>query len=423
MPDSGKSWANLYFFFLAASLAYLTVSFGLQVSQFQRLFQNQQLRYQISLPRSLVSPELRLPESAAVQPEMTVELHIPKLWPGMRAVWQLRFYERQRRRSVLFQVPLKRGSNRFQIPLRLTGFGSYQAPKLALKIQDLFGCYQIMFQNRQTLTLPVIPAEELPAGKSPRRPELRTQPFCSLLPVKEDLAAQREYHPGDDPRHINWKLFSRFGQLYTRVPETSQQQDTALQCHFLVDLSRFPSRIRSSVLERCVTAFLQELKRLRQQEDCQITVFLPGSGPNGLLYRSENEETLYQLLTDYPLRTGSCYREALEVLRRQPSRLPKWIFHNQRSKPAFFHPDRNITFYLFPEGPGPLTQPLQVSFFQALKQIPALFWLRSLLQHKPNPSPLPHSSDADFRTLLADLSAWRKYYRIPSAGRTERTSL
>jgi uncharacterized protein (DUF58 family) len=49
-----------------------------------------------------------------------------------------------------------------------------------------------------------------------------------------EFAAHREYVPGDDLRHIDWKVWSRSDRLYIKEYE----EETNLQCTLLVDCSR-----------------------------------------------------------------------------------------------------------------------------------------------------------------------------------------
>ncbi len=49
-----------------------------------------------------------------------------------------------------------------------------------------------------------------------------------------EFAAHREYAPGDDLRHIDWKVWSRTDRLYIKEYE----EETNLKCHLLVDASK-----------------------------------------------------------------------------------------------------------------------------------------------------------------------------------------
>lgn len=49
-----------------------------------------------------------------------------------------------------------------------------------------------------------------------------------------EFAAHREYAPGDDLRHIDWKVWSKTDRLYIKEYE----EETNLQCHLIVDCSK-----------------------------------------------------------------------------------------------------------------------------------------------------------------------------------------
>lgn len=49
-----------------------------------------------------------------------------------------------------------------------------------------------------------------------------------------EFAAHREYAPGDDLRHIDWKVWSKTDRLYIKEYE----EETNLKCHLLVDCSQ-----------------------------------------------------------------------------------------------------------------------------------------------------------------------------------------
>jgi uncharacterized protein (DUF58 family) len=49
-----------------------------------------------------------------------------------------------------------------------------------------------------------------------------------------EFSEYRQYTPGDDPRHLDWRLFARSDRYYIKRFE----EETNLRCHLLVDLSR-----------------------------------------------------------------------------------------------------------------------------------------------------------------------------------------
>ena len=49
-----------------------------------------------------------------------------------------------------------------------------------------------------------------------------------------EFASHREYSPGDDTKHIDWKVWSRTDRLYIKEYE----EETNLQCTILLDASK-----------------------------------------------------------------------------------------------------------------------------------------------------------------------------------------
>ena len=49
-----------------------------------------------------------------------------------------------------------------------------------------------------------------------------------------EFSEYRQYSPGDDPRHLDWRLFARSDRYYIKRFE----DETNLRCHLLVDLSK-----------------------------------------------------------------------------------------------------------------------------------------------------------------------------------------
>jgi uncharacterized protein (DUF58 family) len=64
-----------------------------------------------------------------------------------------------------------------------------------------------------------------------------------------EFAAHREYVPGDDTRHIDWRLFARQDRLYIKQFE----EETNLRTHILLDCSHsmaYPAETRDGGMER-----------------------------------------------------------------------------------------------------------------------------------------------------------------------------
>lgn len=99
-----------------------------------------------------------------------------------------------------------------------------------------------------------------------------------------EFAAHREYVPGDDVRHLDWKVFGRTDRLYIKEYE----QETNLKCYILIDTSEsmgYQSGLVSKLeYAKYVAAALAYL--IIQQQDAvglvcfdrEIYKFIPPSG-------------------------------------------------------------------------------------------------------------------------------------------------
>ncbi|MCL4705330.1 DUF58 domain-containing protein [bacterium] len=61
-----------------------------------------------------------------------------------------------------------------------------------------------------------------------------------------EFAEYRQYTPGDDPRHIDWKVFGRSDRYYVKQYE----DETNLQCNILLDLSGSMAGTSGAALRR-----------------------------------------------------------------------------------------------------------------------------------------------------------------------------
>ncbi len=63
-----------------------------------------------------------------------------------------------------------------------------------------------------------------------------------------EFASHREYLPGDDLRHLNWKLYARNDKLYVKQYDA----ETNLDCHLLVDVSASMETASAGISKRRV---------------------------------------------------------------------------------------------------------------------------------------------------------------------------
>src|SRR5437764_6025947 len=52
--------------------------------------------------------------------------------------------------------------------------------------------------------------------------------------ISTDFAEHRHYVPGDDPRHLDWKIYARSDRYYVKKYET----ETNMEARFFIDCSR-----------------------------------------------------------------------------------------------------------------------------------------------------------------------------------------
>ena len=81
-----------------------------------------------------------------------------------------------------------------------------------------------------------------------------------------EFAAHREYAPGDDLRHIDWKVWSKTDRLYIKEYE----EETNLKCHLIVDCSksmRYGEKSGWSKFDYAATAAASLAYLMQQQAD------------------------------------------------------------------------------------------------------------------------------------------------------------
>ena len=104
-----------------------------------------------------------------------------------------------------------------------------------------------------------------------------------------EFAQHREYVPGDDIKHVDWKVYGRTGRFYLKQYE----EETNLVCWLLLDISesmRYGSRLVSKYDYACMSAAAMAYLTLHQQDsigfvtyDSQVRTFLkPSSQPTRL---------------------------------------------------------------------------------------------------------------------------------------------
>jgi uncharacterized protein (DUF58 family) len=136
-----------------------------------------------------------------------------------------------------------------------------------------------------------------------------------------EFASHREYLPGDDLRHINWKVYGRQDRLYVKQYDA----ETNLDLHLLVDWSGSmgtrTARVSKGRHAACLAAALAHLG-LRQRDAVGLTLFADGVlGHLRPRARTSYLEEVLALLTRTPLypHAGSAraLHEAAELMPRR----------------------------------------------------------------------------------------------------------
>jgi len=87
-----------------------------------------------------------------------------------------------------------------------------------------------------------------------------------------EFASHREYLPGDDLRHLNWKLFARNDKLYVKQYDA----ETNLDCHLLVDVSGSMQTASAGISKRRYATMLAAAIAhlvLSQRDGAGLTLF------------------------------------------------------------------------------------------------------------------------------------------------------
>src|SRR5438105_9531566 len=87
-----------------------------------------------------------------------------------------------------------------------------------------------------------------------------------------EFAQHREYVPGDDIRHIDWKVYGRTGRYYLKQYE----EETNLVCWLMLDVSesmRYGSKGVSEYDYACMAAAALASLLLQQQDSVGLVTF------------------------------------------------------------------------------------------------------------------------------------------------------
>src|SRR5262249_9009257 len=90
-----------------------------------------------------------------------------------------------------------------------------------------------------------------------------------------EFASHREYLPGDDLRHLNWKLFGRQDKLYVKQYDAETNLDRALRLDWSGSMTTRSRAVSKHRYAACLAAALAHLA-LRQRDAVGLTMFAGG---------------------------------------------------------------------------------------------------------------------------------------------------
>ena len=135
-----------------------------------------------------------------------------------------------------------------------------------------------------------------------------------------EFASHREYLPGDDLRHLNWKVYGRQDRLYVKQYDA----ETNLDLHLLLDWSGSMTTRSAGLGKRryaaCLAAALAHLA-LRQRDAVGLTLFAGGVLDHLRPRAKANQfDEVLECLTRTPLRPRS---ESAGVLHEAAELMPR----------------------------------------------------------------------------------------------------
>ena len=320
-PRFGDSWENIWGLCLLLFLAYICLSFSIQAVLLSGQLARRELCHTLSLPRVFVPSSVCLRHTPVS--ELALEVQLPNVLFGIQVFWELRLHNIDTGQELYLRYRLRSGHNSIKFPLDkaepwlLAQFqhGLYQGANQCFYIRDCLAALHLRYRMQQALELAVlspanlcIDCEALPANTSQDPLSTTVHKFA-----QEGRGEQRPYYPGDDPRRINWKLYSRFNELYVRIPEEQAVFSQDLHCYFMLDMSCYPKQLRESILSWASVYFLGRLKELHKK-GYRIIAHIPHQAGNqanpnvvekglptgqSILYRESSEEQIIHFLSAY----------------------------------------------------------------------------------------------------------------------------
>src|SRR5215468_1243259 len=135
-----------------------------------------------------------------------------------------------------------------------------------------------------------------------------------------EFASHREYLPGDDLRHLNWKLYGRQDRLYVKQYDAETNLDLHLAVDWSGSMTTRSGHIAKQRYAACLAAALAHLA-LMQRDAVGVTLFA-GTVLDHLRPRAKTNQLdgILDVLTRTPLRPRS---ESAAVLHEVAELMPR----------------------------------------------------------------------------------------------------
>lgn len=136
-----------------------------------------------------------------------------------------------------------------------------------------------------------------------------------------EFAGHREYSPGDDPKHIDWRVFYTRDKYFIKQYE----METNFTCHLILDVSasmRYGDEKQQKLLYGSQMAATLGYSIVRQSDKVSLTTFddrvrghIPPSNSMGQIVRMTNH--LDEIEPVQKTRMGDCLTEIMSRMRRR----------------------------------------------------------------------------------------------------------
>ncbi|MDR0637858.1 MAG: DUF58 domain-containing protein [Spirochaetaceae bacterium] len=176
--------------------------------------------------------------------------------------------------------------------------GAYVGEYDYLFIGDVFGFFKTRIKTaarhgERLLVYPAINRER--SITAPDRKGSGLTVKTALVP-NDDLTEQRPYVPGDDPRRINWKLYSHSEELFVR--EGEKRGEPLPEIMVVIDTLTARKDKRKTTDDLCRRAL--ELTAAAARSASSVTVYYRGGGEGGRRWTEDMDTCMFYALFALP---------------------------------------------------------------------------------------------------------------------------